>query len=97
MGILLEGQDNLRSIKIFENVVDEDLSHMYPAIILANNIDAETMLGKVYFDESLPNHTVLTETFADMMAEDDVLKIGKELLGLPNLEDVIDNLEEYLA
>ena len=89
VGIELNG---VRSAKVYENVIDEDLASLYPSIILAFNIDADTMIGKIRC-ESKPN---LDDDLPTMLAENDPVKIGKELLGLPTVSDILENIEEYL-
>ena len=89
VGIELNG---VRSGKVYENVIDEDLASLYPSIILAFNIDADTMIGKIMC-ESKPN---LEDDIPTMLAEADPIRIGKELLGLPNIEEVLDNIHDYI-
>jgi DNA polymerase elongation subunit (family B) len=85
--------DGRRSNRVFENVVDEDLSAMYPSIILSGNIDADTMIGKI-MSELRPE---LDDHIPNILAERDVIRIGNELLGLPTVEDVVNDLAELLA
>jgi DNA polymerase elongation subunit (family B) len=92
VGIVIS-KDGKRSNRIFENIVDEDLSSMYPSIILAGNIDADTMIGKIMCDK----RPELDDIIPGLIAENDIVRIGKELLGLPDVNDVIRDLEELLA
>lgn len=90
VGIELNG---VRSAKVYENVIDEDLASLYPSIILAWNIDADTMVGKVRCE-----HTPeLEDEIPTLLAEADYVKIGNQLLGLPTVSDVLENMEEYLS
>jgi DNA polymerase elongation subunit (family B) len=90
VGIKLNGQ---RSTKVYENVIDEDLASLYPSIILAFNIDADTMIGKIMCKE----RPELDDEIPTMLAEADPVKIGKELLGLPNVSDILSDLEHYVT
>jgi DNA polymerase elongation subunit (family B) len=92
VGIVISA-DGKRSNRVIENVVDEDLSSMYPSIILAGNIDADTMIGKIIC-ESMPE---LNDLIPGLLAENDVIRIGHELVGLPNFEEVVADLENLLA
>ena len=60
MGKLING---LRSRFIHENVIDMDLSSLYPSIILAFNIDVSTQLGKLIllFPDKIPSESALKE------------------------------------
>jgi DNA polymerase elongation subunit (family B) len=90
VGIELNG---VRSAKVYENVIDEDLASLYPSIILAWNIDADTMVGKIRcYDKP-----ELDDEIPALLAEADYVKIGNQLLGLPTVSDVLKNLEKYLS
>ena len=84
---------DLLSNLIFDNVIDEDLSAMYPSIILACNIDASTMIGKIM--------TALDSDFGSKVyawiLEDDFSVFLNKALNLPTAEEIILNLEEYLS
>ena len=83
----------LLSNKIFDNVVDEDLTAMYPSIILSGCIDMSTMIGKIVDGED----DTYGEILFDLLAEGDVSRLANHILGLPTSEDILNNLEEYLS
>jgi DNA polymerase elongation subunit (family B) len=90
VGIELNG---ILSNTIFENVIDEDLSSMYPSIILSTNIDSLTMIGKIVSQDD----PELGEKIFTLLAEGDMGLVGKKLLNLPSADEVIENLEAYYA
>lgn len=87
------GNDGMRSNRIIENVVDEDLTAMYPNIILSGNIDADTMIGKIMCEDR-PD---LDDHIPNLLAEADYLRIGHDLLGMPNFDEIVENIEDYLT
>ena len=89
VGIFING---IQSNSIFDNSLDQDLSAMYPHIILAFNIENNTMLGKILI-QRFPE---LQELVPELLFEGDYITIGNRLLGYPTLESVVDNLDEYL-
>jgi DNA polymerase elongation subunit (family B) len=91
-----------RSRYLFENVIDMDLSSLYPSIILACNIDVGTQMGKLLFDTydhvaaDGTRFTMETEeskeraaSFCDSMASRDMAAIGNKYFGLPSVEDMV--------
>ena len=83
------GNSEIRSDRVYENVIDEDLASLYPSILLAFNIDAETMLGKIFFEDDAAEHD---DEFPMRVSEGDVVLLGKEYLGLPSVEEVLMEL-----
>ena len=77
---------------IFDNVLDQDLTAMYPNLILSGNYDSDTMIGKVFYDAD----PIFEETISDLLIENNIIDIGNKFLSLPSLEEIIDNLDEYL-
>ena len=87
---LLKSLNN--SDKIFNIGQDYDLSSLYPSLISAFNICAETCLGKITYRD---NSTFLddTENFMDhYMAKDGIL-FCNEYLNLPNIIDIINIID----
>ena len=79
------------SKKIFEAVQDYDLSSLYPSIISAFNICAETSLGKIsYYDE---NEEDKTEEFMDHYIGKDALSFCNQYFNLPSVTDMIDRID----
>lgn len=89
----IEINDGIRSIRVYENVVDEDLAALYPNLILSFNIDADTMIGKIFCDE----RPELDDAIPTMISENDPVDLGKQLLGLPSVDDILSDLEHYIA
>ena len=89
-GVILNG---VPSNKIFENVIDEDLSSMYPSIILSCNIDSTTMIGKI--TSELDYH--IGEKIFTWLIEDDTSIVATNLLSLPTASEVLNDLENYLT
>jgi DNA polymerase elongation subunit (family B) len=75
-----------RSNRIFSNVIDEDLASLYPNIIQSNNIDSNTLIGKILF----PENPELEELFPMLISENDYIQLGNVFLGLPTIDDVIN-------
>jgi hypothetical protein len=84
---------DLLSNLIFENVVDEDLSSMYPSIILAGNIDVSTMIGKIV-DNIDPEFGA---KFYAFLVEDNFSVFLNKTLNLPTSEEVLENLEDLIS
>ena len=90
-GIMLNG---VQTNNIFEDVIDEDLSSMYPSIILACAIDNETLIGKIWEeDEENPKYEYFGE---HMLESDEVFKPAIIYLGLKSEEEVLANLDLLL-
>jgi DNA polymerase elongation subunit (family B) len=87
-GIRMEGFQR-RSSRVFENVIDEDLASLYPSILLAFNIDAETMLGKIFFEDNPEDN----DEFPMRISEGDPILVGHDYLGLPTVEELIHELD----
>jgi len=72
---------------IFENVIDFDLTSLYPSIILAFNVDATTQIGRIEsedFDSPKLIDDIVTRNY---------INIGKDYFGLPNISDMLDLLK----
>jgi DNA polymerase elongation subunit (family B) len=78
-----------KSNKIFENVIDQDLSAMYPSIIVALNIEKPTQLGML-LDENNKPFTSIPRS----LAANEITCSGKRLLGLPDISEVLDFLKK---
>lgn len=90
IGVMLNG---VLSNKIFENVIDEDLSAMYPSIILSCNIDSTTMIGKIV--SAMDPH--IGEKIFAWLIEGDVAITASNMLSLPTASDVLNDIESYLS
>jgi len=84
LGILING---VKSKFIFENVIDFDLTSLYPSIILAFNVDATTQIGRVESDE------FDSPKLIDDIVTRNYINIGKEYFNLPNVTDMLEILE----
>ena len=70
-GIKLFGAPNMY---VFDNVIDMDFSAMYPNIIIAFNIERNTMYGKLYIDEFTDeryDHLFIDDQITDVTEDDD--------------------------
>lgn len=74
------------SKKIFEDLVDLDLTSLYPSIILSFFIDANIMIGRIEFNEEFG---LSGADIASLFSEGDAIKLGSKLLDLPTFEDLI--------
>lgn len=95
VGMLINGKP---SRHIFRDVIDVDLSSLYPSILIAFNIDVSTQVGKVNFyeDDSEDAENKAPELFDALQAQDWVM-YGEKYFDLPNEEDLIDEFEELLC
>lgn len=84
LGKLING---ILSKFIFDNVVDFDLSSLYPSIILAFNIDATTQYGKVNFSE---DSKFKSEDLFDDLVSKDYINIGCKYFNMPNVSEMLD-------
>jgi len=88
LGIMING---MRSKFVFENVIDFDLTSLYPSIILAFNVDATTQIGRIesdFFDSPRLMDDIVTK---------DYINIGKTYFDLPNVTDMLNVLESKTA
>lgn len=87
---------------IFDNVVDMDFSSMYPHIIIAFNIERNTMIGKLLFEDEIIHrypHLFMDDDdesnydpgkdFMDNYLTGDINSIGSKWFNLPDFS-VID-------
>lgn len=81
-----------KSDRVFETVIDLDLSSLYPSIILAFNIDANTMAGKILPAEG---EVHVDETaYVPTIVENCKTQIGKMFLNLPTFQEVLSSYTE---
>ena len=85
LGMILNGS---RSKFVFENVIDFDLTSLYPSIILAFNVDATTQIGRIE-SENFDSPKLM-----DDIVSRDYINIGSVYFGLPNVTDMLTKLEE---
>lgn len=89
VGLMFNGE---KSSNIFENVVDEDFAGLYPNIILAFQIDAQTLIGKIKSE-----NPEINDNFGELISERDYIVIGTKVLGMPSFEEILMNLEHFLV
>lgn len=83
LGIMING---MRSKYVFENVIDFDLTSLYPSIILAFNVDATTQIGRIESED------FDSPRFMDDVVSRDYINIGKTYFDLPNITDMLEIL-----
>ena len=76
------------SDKIFDNVIDIDLTALYPSITMAFNISPETHAGKI--DSIDENGEVNTPAFIDAYNSMDVINFCIDYEGLPTISEMVD-------
>lgn len=89
--------------KVFNNVFDLDLASLYPHIILATNIDG----GTLYFHLVIHKDGITEENddgeevmknfapeFMESLSSRDLVTIGYKWCDLPNLDEIVNDLEE---
>ena len=84
LGLVING---VKSKFIFENVIDFDLTSLYPSIILAFNVDATTQIGRIEsedFDSPKLMDDIVTRNY---------INIGKDYFDLPNVTDMLEKLK----
>jgi hypothetical protein len=88
---------------LFENVIDMDLSSLYPSIILALNIDVSTQYGKLYmygeeenWDTGETNEEDIAYQYFDSLTSRDWIAIGDKWFDLPTPDEVSLELEKEL-
>jgi DNA polymerase elongation subunit (family B) len=86
-GLILNGS---KSKFLYNNVIDFDLTSLYPSIILAFNVDATTEIGKI---ETLTELFSSDELFDDIVAND-TIKTGHKYFNLPSLEDMVEKIDK---
>lgn len=95
VGTFINGR---RTANIFEDTIDEDLSSMYPSIILAYGIDNETLLGKflVFLDEEEETTDPLFDSFGEKMMEDDPEIIATTYFNLKPASYYLERLDDFI-
>lgn len=95
VGTFINGR---RTANIFEDTIDEDLSSMYPSIILAYGIDNETLLGKflVFLDEEEETIDPLFDSFGEKMMEDDPEIIATTYFNLKPAAYYLERLDDFI-
>jgi len=101
---------NVKSDKVFENVIDEDLSAQYPNIINAFLIGLESMVGRIEFPEDKNmeqdssyddmEEEVLkinnSNRIVDLFLSRDYIRIGKEFFNLPDFQEIVEAVDDKL-
>ena len=88
-GIVINGK---KSKYIFENVIDMDLSSLYPSIILAFNIDTSTQFGRILMSNDIGED--LAPEFIDYLISQNYLEIGNKYFNLPTATEIINMIQE---
>lgn len=89
MGVKINGKF---SKFIFDNVIDMDLSALYPSIILAFNIDSSTQFGKLVI-KSINESDMFednTHEYMDYLASRNAVELGNKWFNLPSVEEMVD-------
>jgi len=81
LGLVING---VKSKFIFENVIDFDLTSLYPSIILAFNVDATTQIGRIESDE------FDSPKLIDDIVTRNYINIGKKYFNLPDVSDMLE-------
>ncbi len=95
---------NLKSSKIFDNTIDEDLTSQYPSIIIALGIEDPTLVGKLQLERKVPiadKPGVFKRiddgwTIIDAYISGDNISIAHKFLNLPDLSQMMLLLESKL-
>ncbi|ALN97885.1 B-family DNA-polymerase [Bacillus phage vB_BpuM-BpSp] len=84
------------SKNIFDNCVDFDLAALYPSIMRAFNIGSETLIGKITLYDRDENDEKIDKgpEIADDLIANDPVAFSHKWFNLPNLDEVIDAIEE---
>ena len=77
---------------IFENVVDFDLSSLYPSIIRAFNIDGSTQIGRLIIEDHFNN--LSGDQLLEYLNSKNFIEICRRALDLPSTEDLITAIKE---
>ena len=96
MGMTINGS---QSKFMFENVIDMDLSSLYPSIILALNIDVSTQYGKLFIEEENDDGEVedIAYKLFDSLVSQDWINIGVQWFDLPTPEEAIAYIEGRIS
>jgi hypothetical protein len=89
MGVELNGR---RSKFLHENVIDMDLSSLYPSIILAFNVDKSTQIGKILLYNEKGED--ISWEFMDNLVSRDWIGVGSRWMGLPDAHEMIKLIGE---
>lgn len=92
VGLLINGK---RSKFVFRNVIDVDLSSLYPSIIIAFNIDKSTQIGKVVMFDPKTKENAAPE-FMDSIQSQDWASVGPKYFKLPDMEEMLNGFDDYL-
>ena len=81
---------------VYKYVIDFDVASMYPHIMIAYNISKSTIYGRIMDIYNKRNNEFLGkgENLLPLLQTDDVLEIGHRYFGLPNIEDMLTDIEE---
>jgi len=79
-----------KSNSIFENVCDEDLTSLYPSIILLQMIDPTNQLGRIDLrDKALRD---MSPQLVRDFASRDFIKLGERWFNMPGKDELIKNI-----
>lgn len=90
---------NVASMFLYKLIIDFDFSAMYPSSIIAFNIFATTMIGKLIILEYIPESTYdkdMGKEYIEDIIVGDMLHIGHKWHKLSNFETLNDKMKRKL-
>ena len=87
VGIKINGK---RSKYVHRFVIDEDLTSLYPSIILTFNSDSTTLIGHI---EPIEGDEFNTSEFANDLISDNVVNFANKYFKLPLIDEILDDYE----
>lgn len=95
VGIKLMGQ---KSKWVFDDAIDEDLTSLYPTIIMTNNIEASTQYGRYILGDENPNKLVdKGGDYIDNLQCKDLISLGIQYFNLPTIAEMVEKVEERMG
>lgn len=95
-GIIVNGVETY----VFNNVIDLDAASMYPNLMIAANVAKSTLRGRIYaivrrHEEGEVQHKMSGSEFNSALQtlDSSILDLGKELYGLPTIDEMIAEIE----
>ena len=80
---------------IYDYVIDFDYSALYPSIIRAFNIDANTQYGRILFAGEKPTKEFdMGGEFIDNLETGDMISLTNKYLGTPTISDILEECEK---
>jgi hypothetical protein len=82
--------EGIKSNKIFDTVIDEDLVSLYPKVISAFNIDPLLQIGKISLQDK--DGFDATRQFISDFISQSYIEIGAKYFGLPTINDILKEI-----